>query len=412
VEENLKLFTAMRDGQIAEGKMVLRAKIDMNSPNVNMRDPVIYRIKKVPHQRTGDKWVIYPMYDYTHCISDALEGITHSLCSLEFEDHRPLYDWILDQLNVPCHPRQIEFARLSLNFTVMSKRKLLQLVEEKLVSGWDDPRMPTISGMRRRGYPASAIRQFTERIGIGKKNTVISFSILEDCVRDELNRSAFRLFGVVEPLLVTITNYEKQNEFFSCANHPQDESQGKRQVPFSKQIYIEKTDFMEIPPKKYHRLYPGSEVRLRYGYVIKCQEVIKNPAGEVIELKCTHDPESLGGKTSDGRAVKGIIHWVSAQHALDAQVRVYDRLFKHPNPDGTDFLQHINPDSMTIQNAKVEPIVAEFLSSQPETAFQFERVGYFVHDQSSTRNKMILNRTVTLRDGWAKIEQDHSEVKS
>jgi glutaminyl-tRNA synthetase len=334
VEENLDLFRRMRAGEYQDGSRVLRAKIDMSSPNINMRDPVIYRIKRVHHHRTGDRWCIYPMYDYTHCISDALEGITHSICTLEFEDHRPLYDWCLDQLPVPCHPQQIEFARLNLNYTVTSKRKLNELVTEGHVNGWDDPRLPTITGMRRRGYPPAAIRDFCERIGVTKNDTVIDMSVLENCVREDLDRNCRRVMGVLFPLRVVVTNYpDGQTEQLDAPYHPNRPEMGSRPVPFGKVIFIERDDFMEDPPKKFFRLAPGREVRLRYAYIIRCEEVLKdNTTGEIIELRCTYDPATRGGNTPDGRKVKGTIHWVSADHALTAEVRLYDRLFSVPDP--------------------------------------------------------------------------------
>ncbi len=409
VEENLDLFKRMRNGDFSDGAHILRAKIDMASPNINLRDPAIYRIKKAEHHRTGDAWCIYPMYDYTHCISDALEGITHSLCTLEFEDHRPLYDWVLDTLKTPCHPQQIEFSRLNLSYTVMSKRKLLQLVEEGHVNGWDDPRMPTISGLRRRGYTPTAIRNFCRRIGISKKDSRIDMGVLEECLRDDLNDTALRVMGVLEPLKVVIRNYpEGQTETVELMNHPLKPELGTRNVPFSKVIYIERSDFMEDPPKKFFRLGPGKEVRLRGAYYITCTDVVKDEAtGEIKELVCTHDPESRGGGTPDGRKVKGTIHWVSAEHACSAEIRLYDRLFLSENPEkgGADFRESLNPDSLTIiRDARVEPALA---NAKPGTVFQFERQGYFcVEPRDSRAEALVFNRTVTLKDTWAKLSQE------
>jgi len=407
--ESLDIFARMKAGEFEDGKYVLRAKIDMSSPNINLRDPIIYRIRHIEHHRTGNKWCIYPTYDYTHCISDALEGITHSLCTLEFEDHRPLYDWVLDNIDIDCHPQQIEFSRLSLNFTVTSKRKLNQLVQENFVSDWNDPRMPTISGMRRRGYPAAAIRDFCNRIGITKKDNNISLGLLETCVREAIDPQAKRVMGVLNPLKVTITNYpQAQSEQLDCPYHPdKDIDLGSRAVPFGRELYIEQDDFMENAPSKFFRLTQGKEVRLRYAYYITCNEVIKNDAGEVIELRCTYDPETKGGWAKDGRKVKGTLHWVSAEHALDAQVRVYDRLFKVPHPDAdkaVSFLEHINPDSLQIcSNAKLEPSLAD---AEMGAAYQFERLGYFYLDSDSSKDKPVFNRTVSLRDSWAKIEKE------
>jgi len=406
VEENLDLFERMRAGEFEAGKRILRARIDMASPNMNMRDPAIYRIKKTVHHKTGDEWCIYPMYDYTHCVSDALEGITHSLCTLEFEDHRPLYDWFLDQLPVPCHPQQIEFARLNLNYTVTSKRKLNELVTEGLVSGWDDPRMPTIVGMRRRGYTPEAIRDFCSRIGLTKTDTVIDVSVLENCVREDLDKRTRRVLAVLSPLKVVIENYpEGQTELLDAPYHPNDPDMGQRSVPFSRVLYIEQEDFMEDPPKKFFRLGPGREVRLRYAYFITCNEVIKNDAGEVIELRCSYDPETKGGNAPDGRKVKGTIHWVSAEHALKTEVRLYDRLFSDPKPDSKkheqDWKSFINPESVKIlETTYVEPSLAD---AKAEEHFQFERTGYFsVDSKDRLDGKPIFNRTVTLRDSWAK----------
>jgi glutaminyl-tRNA synthetase len=406
VEENLDLFERMRAGEFAAGERILRAKIDMASPNMNMRDPAVYRIKKTIHHKTGDEWCIYPMYDYTHCISDALEGITHSLCTLEFEDHRPLYDWFLDQLPVPCHPQQIEFARLNLNYTVTSKRKLNELVTEKHVSGWDDPRMPTIVGMRRRGYTPEAIRDFCNRIGVTKTDTMIDVSVLENCVRENLDKCTRRVLAVLNPLKVVIENYpEGETELLDAPYHPNDPEMGQRQLPFSKEIYIEQDDFMEDPPKKFFRLGPGREVRLRYAYFITCNEVIKNNAGEVIELRCTYDPETKGGNAPDGRKVKGTIHWVSVEHALKTEVRLYDRLFIDEKPDSNkhekDWKDFLNPDSIKVlDNAYLEPSLSD---AKKEERFQFERTGYFcVDNKDSLDGKPVFNRTVTLRDSWAK----------
>ncbi len=403
IEDNLDLFARMRAGEFDDGQYCLRARIDMASPNINMRDPVLYRIKKVHHQRTGDDWPIYPMYDYTHCLSDAIEGITHSLCTLEFEDHRPLYDWVLDQLQTPCHPQQIEFARLQLKYTITSKRKLNQLVTDGHVDGWDDPRMPTISGLRRRGFTPASIRDFCDRIGVTKKDSFIEMAVLENSVREDLNESALRVMGVLRPLKVTIENYpDDQVEQMTAQNHPQKPEMGERQVPFSKVIYIEQDDFMEDAPKKFFRLSQGREVRLRYAYYVTCTDVIKNDEGEVVELICRYDPESRGGSTPDGRKVKGTIHWVSAQHAINANINLYDRLFTHPNPGGTDnFIEHLNPESLVqLQGCKLEPSLAE---AKNETHYQFERTGYFIKD--SKAQSLTFNRTVTLRDTWAKIDK-------
>jgi len=405
VEENLDLFRRMKAGEFDEGEHILRAKIDMTSPNMNMRDPVIYRVKKAPHPRTGDKWCIYPMYDFTHCISDAMEGITHSLCSLEFEDHRPLYDWTLDNITIPCHPQQIEFARMNINYTVLSKRKLQRLVSEGLVDGWDDPRLPTLEGLRRRGYTPAAIRNFCDAIGVSKKESRIDMGLLESCLRDNLNENAPRVMGVTRPLKVTLENYpEGQTETLAAMNHPQKPEAGKREVSFSKHLYVEQDDFMENPPKKFFRLGPGREVRLRAAYLVTCKEIIKNEAGEVVELICTYDPETRGGTAPDGRKVKGTIHWVNAQDCIDAQIRLYDRLFKDENPekDGQDFVENLNPDSLEIlEHAKLERSLEK---AEPEAVYQFERLGYFCLDsKESTPEKPVFNRTVTLRDTWAKV---------
>ena len=404
VEENLQLFRGMRAGEYADGSKVLRAKIDMTAGNINMRDPVIYRIKRMHHIRTGDAWCIYPMYDFTHCISDAIEGITHSLCTLEFEDHRPLYDWFLDHIDIDAHPQQIEFARLNVSFTITSKRKLSQLVENNHVDGWNDPRMSTISGMRRRGYPPEAIREFIKSVGVTKSESVIPMTVLEDSVRGVLNKTAPRVMGVLNPLKVVIENYpEGETEWVEGMNHPQDESFGTRKIPFSKVLYVEKSDYMENAPRKFFRLTEGREVRLRHAYYITCQEAIKNDAGEVVELRCTYDPESKGG-TADGRKIKGTIHWVSAEHAEPIEVRLYDRLFNHPNPASVDdFLQALNPESLEIlHNAVLEPGI---VGQDDDVVYQFERNAYFKRDKTHESDKPIFNRVVTMRDSWAKLEQ-------
>ncbi len=403
IEENLDLFTRMRSGEFPDGAYVLRAKIDMASPNINMRDPAIYRIRRVHHHRTGDAWCIYPMYDYTHCISDAIEGITHSICTLEFEDHRPLYDWVLDKLQTPCHPQQIEFARLQLEYTIVSKRKLNQLVTEKHVKGWDDPRMPTIAGLRRAGFTPKAIRDFCERIGVTKQNSWIEIGVLEYCVREDLNENALRAMAVLQPLRVVIENYpDGQVEPLEISNHPQKPELGKRQVPFSKVILIEQDDFAEIPPPKYKRLIEGGEVRLRGSYVIKCNEIIKNADGDITELRCTYDPDTLG-KNPEGRKVKGVIHWVSEAESAEAEIRLYDRLFTVPSPDNEpNFLDVINHDSLEVlEGCRVEASLAQ---ASAENRYQFERTGYFCLDSvDSVDGKLVFNRTVTLREGgWAK----------
>ena len=410
VEENLDLFRRMRAGEFEDGAHVLRAKIDMASGNINMRDPVMYRIRKTPHQRTGDAWVIYPMYDWAHGQSDYIEGVTYSLCSLEYEDHRPLYDWYLEALALrQPRPRQIEFARLNLNYTVMSKRMLLELVEGGHVTGWDDPRMPTIAGLRRRGYTPESIRNFCERIGVAKRNNVVDIANLEHAIREDLNVRAPRVMAVLNPLKVVIENYpEGQTEEVDVINNPEDSTAGTRKVPFGRELYIERDDFMENPPKKFFRLSPGNEVRLRCAYFIRCTGVIKDPAtGEITELRATYDPATRGGDSPDGRKVKATLHWVSAAGALDAEVRIYDRLFTHEEPAGTDnFLEHLNPNSLEVQRrAKVEPSLA---NAPAGSRYQFERLGYFCVDPDSTPGGLVFNRTVSLRDTWAKIAQKGS----
>lgn len=405
VEENLNLFEQMRNGEFPNGSRTLRAKIDMSSSNLNMRDPVMYRILHAKHHNTGDKWCIYPMYDWAHGLEDSIEKITHSICTLEFEDHRPLYDWFLEELGV-YHPQQIEFARLNLSYTITSKRKLLELVEGGFVSGWDDPRMPTISGMRRRGYPPVAIRNFSERVGIAKRDNIAEMDLLEFYVREDLNKHSERRMVVLNPLKVVIENYpDDVVEELEAINNPEDSSAGTRKVPFSKEIYIEKSDFMEDPPKKFFRLGPGREVRLRYAYFITCTKVIKDESGEVVELRCTYDPETKGGSAPDGRKVKGTIHWVSAKHAIQAEVRLYDRLFLESNPaSGDNFKALRNPNSLKIKKkCYLEPSLKD---AKPEERFQFERIGYFCVDRhDSTSNKLVFNRTATLRDTWAKIQK-------
>ena len=404
VEENLDLFARMRAGEFPDGAKTLRAKIDIASPNIHMRDPALYRIRKVEHHRTGNKWCIYPMYDYAHCLSDAVERITHSICTLEFEVHRPLYDWILEQLPVPQpRPHQYEFARLNLGYTVMSKRKLLQLVEEKIVTGWDDPRMPTVAGLRRRGVTPQSIRHFCHRIGVTKYNGLTDVALLEHSVREDLNKHALRRLGVLRPIKVVLTNYpEGKVEELDATNNPEDPDAGTRKVSFSRELYIEREDFMENPPKKYFRLFPGNEVRLKYAYIIKCDEVIKNAAGEIIELRCTADLDSKTGGATAGRKVKGTIHWVSAQHAIDAEVRLYDRLFtvEEPDGEGRDFKQYLNPNSLEVLTAKVEPSLAQ---AEPAKRYQFERLAYFCLDSRDAKpGKPVFNRTITLKDTWAK----------
>ena len=412
VGDNLTLFRKMRGGEFEDGTHVLRAKIDMASPNINLRDPVLYRIRKISHQRTADQWCIYPLYDFTHGLSDALEGVTHSLCTLEFEDHRPLYEWILAEVSAPCLPRQIEFSRLNLRYTVLSKRRLIQLVEEGHVNGWDDPRMLTLSGLRRRGYPPSAIRLFCKRIGISKSENNIEMSVLEDCAREELDKTAPRAMAVLHPLKVVITNYpEDKTEEFEPARHPKNPDMGTRKVPFSREIYIDQDDFRENPPPKYFRLAPGKEVRLRFAYVIRCEEVIYNSDGKVHELHCTYDQATRSGAKAEGRKVKGIIHWVSIQHSFPVEVRLFDRLFVNPSPGSDDpggnFLNDLNPDSIeTVTSCRVEP---GLLKAKPEDIYQFERVGYFcVDSKESHPEALVFNRTVTLRDTWAKLEQENT----
>jgi glutaminyl-tRNA synthetase len=408
VEENLDLFGRMRAGEFPDGSRTLRAKIDMASGNINMRDPVMYRIMRATHHRTGEKWCIYPMYDYAHCVSDSVEGITHSICTLEFEDHRPLYDWFLDELKVDCHPRQIEFARLNLSHTVLSKRKLIQLVQEGCVSGWDDPRMPTLAGIRRRGYTPESIRSFCDRIGVAKRDSMVDIALLEYCIREDLNKKAARVMAVLRPLRVVIENYpEDAAEELDAVNNPEDESMGTRKVPFSRVLYIEREDFREDPPKGFYRLAPGREVRLRYAYFITCVGVVKDEKGGITELRCTYDPKTRGGDSPDGRKVKATLHWVSAAHALEAEVRLYDHLFVKPNPgeeeEGRDFKSYINPGSIEkLESCFVEPRLA---GSGTGSRYQFERLGYFCVDPDSTTGKLVFNRTVTLRDTWAKVEK-------
>ncbi len=408
VEENLDLFARMKAGEFADGERVLRARIDMASPNMNLRDPTLYRIRHgVIHHQTGEAWCIYPMYDYTHPISDALEGITHSLCTLEFEDHRPLYDWTLDNITIPCHPQQIEFSRLNLEYTVMSKRKLTQLVEEGFVEGWDDPRMPTIAGLRRRGYTPASIRDFCGRIGITKSDNLVEMGVLENCIREDLDAHAPRRMGVLHPLKLVIENYpEEGEELLTAANHPKDESMGTRQIPFCREIYIDQADFREEANKKYKRLVTGGEVRLRNAYVIKCEEVMKNNQGDIVELRCSYDPDTLG-KNPEGRKVRGVIHWVSARHGVKGEVRLYDRLFSQPNPDkveeGGRFTDNLNPDSLrTLTDCYLEPALGEAAVGD---RFQFEREGYFTPDsREAGGERPVFNLVVTLRDSWAKIE--------
>ncbi len=411
VEDNLDLFQKMKDGEFENGSKTLRAKIDMASPNLNMRDPVMYRVLKASHHRTGDDWCIYPMYDWAHGLEDSIEGITHSICTLEFEDHRPLYDWFLKELNT-YHPQQIEFARLNLNYTMMSKRKLHTLVENNHVSGWDDPRMPTISGLRRRGYTPASIRNFAEKIGVAKRDNIVDVALLEHTVREDLNKHAPRVMAVLDPLKVVIENYpDDQMDEMQAINNPEDPEAGKRIVPFTKELYIERSDFMEDPPKKFFRLGPGREVRLRYAYFITCKDVIKDSEGKIIELRCTYDPETKGGSAPDGRKVKGTLHWVSADHSIDADVRLYDRLFNIPNPGSShDFLEDLNPDSLTVlKGCKLEPSLA---SAEVGTTYQFERQGYFTPDSKDHKtDHPVFNRTVSLRDSWAKIEKAQKQSK-
>lgn len=404
VEENLDLFARMRAGEFADGEKVLRAKIDMAHPNMLLRDPIMYRILHSEHHRTGDKWCIYPMYDYAHGQSDSIEGITHSICTLEFDVHRPLYDWFIQQLGI-FESHQYEFARLNLTYTMMSKRKLLQCVQEGIVMGWDDPRMPTICGLRRRGYTPESIRMFADKVGVAKRDNVIDLGLLEFCVREDLNKRAERRMAVLNPIKVVITNYpEGETEMISCVNNPEDESAGHREVPFSREVYIERDDFMEVPPKKYFRLSPGNEVRLRYAYLIRCNEVIKNEQGEIVELRCTYDPMSKGGQSSDGRKVKGVIHWVSAPHAKEAEIRLFDRLFTRESLDdieeGKTFKDYLNPASLTVVKGYVEPSLA---GTTPGSKYQFERIGYFCADKDSSVEKPVFNRTVTLKDSWSKM---------
>ena len=404
VDENLDLFACMRAGEFEDGSRTLRAKIDMASPNINLRDPVIYRIQKATHHRTGDAWPIYPMYDFAHGLSDSIERITHSLCSLEFEDHRPLYDWFLDELGV-YHPQQIEFARLNLTHTVMSKRKLRALVEEGLVSGWDDPRMPTLSGMRRRGYPPAAIRDLCDRVGLAKRNSTSELALLEHCVREDLNKTSPRVMAVLNPLRVVIENYpEGESEEFDAVNNPEDPGAGTRKVPFSRVLYIEREDFREEAPRKFFRLAPGREVRLRYAYFVTCTDVLKDESGEIVELRCSYDPATRGGDAPDGRKVKGTLHWVSAEHAVSAEVRQYETLFSEEFPEAVeDFRSALNPDSIKrLESCPVEPSLAE---AQPGDRFQFERIGYFCADADSKDGAPVFNRTVTLRDSWARAQK-------
>ena len=405
IDENLALFRRMRDGEFADGEHLLRAKIDMASPNMNLRDPALYRIRHINHQHTGDKWCIYPMYDFAHTMSDALEHITHSLCTLEFEDHRPLYDWLLDQLKPEHRPRQIEFSRLNLAYAITSKRKLKALIENDVVTGWDDPRMPTIAGLRRRGYPATALREFVKRGGVTKKDKLIEMGVLENCVREELGESAPRRMGVLRPLKVVLNNYpEGQVEMMTASNHPNRPELGTREVPFSRELYIEQDDFLEEAPRKFFRLKPDGEVRLRNGYIIRCDEVIKDDAGEVIELHCSYDPDTRSGTGSSDRKVKGTIHWVSAEQAVAAEVRLYDRLFTIPDPNtADDFMEVLNPDSLLSVRAMLEPSLADLAEGE---AVQFERLGYFCVDSvEHAAGAPVINRIVTLRDSWAKIEK-------
>lgn len=406
VEENLDLFQRMRSGEFADRSRTLRAKIDMASPNLNMRDPVMYRILHTEHHRQGDKWRIYPMYDWAHGLEDSIEGITHSLCSLEYENHRPLYDWFLDQLGI-YHPRQIEFARLNLTYTVMSKRRFIELVNGGCVNGYDDPRLPTLAGLRRRGYTPEAIREFCRKIGVAKADSTVDVAVLEDCVRDDLNKTSPRVMAVMDPVKVVIDNYpEAQTEELDAVNNPEDPAAGTRKVPFSRELYIERDDFREDPPPKFFRLAPGREVRLRYAYFIKCVDVVKDANGDVVELHCTYDPATRGGDAPDGRKVKATLHWVSAPHAIEAEARLYDHLFVKPDPDevepGGSFIDNLNPNSLQVKTCRIEPSV---VGAEPGTRYQFERQGYFCVDPDSTPDKLVFNRTVTLRDTWAKIEK-------
>jgi glutaminyl-tRNA synthetase len=409
VEENLDLFRRMRDGEFADGEHVLRAKIDMQSPNINMRDPTLYRIRHIPHQNTGDKWKIYPMYDFAHGLSDAFEGITHSLCTLEFTDHRPLYDWFLDQLKPDNRPEQTEFSRLNLAYALTSKRKLSDLVDSGVVNGWDDPRLATLAGMRRRGYPPAAVRDFISRVGVTRKENLIEMAVLENSIRENLDHNAERRMGVMRPLKIVLTNYpdshDGETEMMTAKNHPNRPELGTRELPFSREIYIEQDDFMEEAPRKFFRLKPGGEVRLRFAYIIQCDEVIKNDAGEVVELRCTYDADTRSGSGSSDRKVKGTIHWVSAEHALSAEVRLYDRLFKTPTPgNADDFMAELNPDSLQVADARLENNLASVSAGE---SFQFERLGYFCPDSVDHSNeKPVFNRIVTLRDSWAKIERE------
>ncbi len=411
VEENLDLFGRMRAGEFADGTHLLRARIDMASGNINLRDPALYRIRRAHHHRTGDQWCIYPMYDFTQCLSDAIEGVTHSLCTLEFEDHRPLYDWVLDNVSVPCHPRQIEFARLNLSYTVMSKRKLNQLVQEHLVESWDDPRMPTLSGMRRRGYTPASIRAFCDRIGVTKKDAVIDMGALESCLREDLDRSAPRAMAVLRPLKVVIENWpEGHVEQLPARNHPANPDMGSREIPFGREIYIERGDFMEDPPRKFFRLAPGREVRLRYAYIIRCESVVRDPgSGEIVELRCSYDPETRSGGARSDRKVKGTVHWVSVEHAISATVRLYDRLFSVPAPDsgGQDFRSHLNAHSVEkLEGCRLEPGMTRASAGE---RYQFERNGYFCIDAVDSRpGAPVFNRSVSLRDSWARIEKQNA----
>lgn len=415
VEENLDLFQRMKAGEFPDGSRVLRAKIDMSSPNINLRDPVMYRIRHAEHQRTGNEWCIYPMYDWAHGQSDSIEGVTHSLCSLEYLNHRPLYDWYLDQLDVSLHPQQLEFAKLHFTYTVTSKRRLLRLVEEGLVDGWDDPRMPTLAGQRRRGVPAKALRDLCNHVGVARTNSTVEIDLLEFYIRQELNRTANRVMAVLDPLPVVITNYpEEETEWLEAVNNPEDDSAGTRQVPFSRNLLIERDDFMEDPPRKFFRLAPGREVRLRWGYFIKCEEVVRDEQGEIVALHCTYDPETKGGYAPDGRKVRGTIHWVSADHAISAEVRQYDRLFKAENPfdvpEGEDFTFNLNPDSKSVlPDARLEPSVQDLPVGE---TVQFERKGYFCLDRDSSDGKLVFNRTITLRDTWAKIQKQQRQAKN